>query len=203
MKNLKVPKGSYGYIQSQKVKRTLITLITLSIPIAAFLIGWAVNGSKESIVTVIAIVGCIPGCKFAVSMIMMFLQKPMKADVYEKIKEHKRDLTGGYEMVISAYEKQTFLDSLVVVGDHVAAYSSRENTDASFAAKHIQTILRDNGFYVHVKVFTDMKHYLERLDQLYEKRDEMESNIKWTPREAYPELSRDEYILHTIYAICL
>lgn len=203
MKNKKIHKGDYGYIHSQKIRRTVIALITLSIPIAAFLLGWYINGTKESIVTVIAIVGCIPGCKFAVSMIMMFLQKPMREADYKAIQEHKKDLVGGYELVISAYEKQTFLDSLVVVGNTVAAYSSRENTDAHFVEKHIQQILRDNGFYVNVKVFKDRKHYLERLDSLNTNRESLEKDIKWTPREAYPDLSRNEYILHTIYAICL
>lgn len=199
----KIKKGDYGYIHSQKIIRTLITCITLSIPVAAFFIGRYINGTEKSLITVIAILGCLPGCKFATTMIMMFLQKPMKKEEYLSIQEHLRDLTGGYELVISAYEKQTFIDSLVVVGNTIAAYSSREKTDARFAEKHIQQILRDHGFYMNVKIFQDLKHYLDRLDSLNANRESLEKDIKWQPREANPHISRSEYILQIIYAISL
>ena len=70
-------------------------------------------------------VACLPGCKFAVSMIMMFMQKPMSEKDFRQIENIKTVWILGYELVISAYEKQTF-DS-VAGGNTVVGYTSREN----------------------------------------------------------------------------
>ena len=52
----------------------------------------------------------------AVSSIMMYMQKPMKKEEYEAIEAHKGELTCGYELVVTAYEKQSFLDAVVSAG---------------------------------------------------------------------------------------
>ena len=54
-----------------------------------------------------------------------------------------------------------------------------------------------------MKVFRELKGYLERLDSLNEHRESIEKDIRFTPDENYPELTRNELILHTIYAISL
>ena len=200
---MKATKGSYGYIRAQKIKRTWITLALFAAPLLVFFTGLVLKGNRNTIFTVIAVLGCLPACKMAVSSIMMYMQKPMKKEDYEAIEAHKGELTCGYELVVTAYEKQSFLDSVVVCGNTVAAYSSREKTDGPFVEKHIQKILKQNGFSVSVKVFRELKSYLERLDSLNEHRESIEKDIRFTPDENYPELTRNELILHTIYAISL
>jgi hypothetical protein len=200
---MKATKGTYGYIHAQKIKRTWIMLALFAAPLLVFFTGLILKGSRNTIFTVIAILGCLPACKMAVSSIMMYMQKPMKKEDYEAIQAHIGALTVGYELVVTAYEKQSFLDSVVVCGNTVAAYSSREKTDAPFTEKHIQQILKQNGFSVSVKVFRDLKNYLERLDSLNQHRESIEKEIRFTPDENYPELTRNELILHTIYAISL
>lgn len=94
---------------------------------------------------------------------MMYMQKPMKREDYEQIEKHKKGLTCSYELVISAYEKQSFVDSIAVCGNTVVGYTSRAKTDTAFTEKHIQDILRQNGFYVSVKIFTRLGDYTSRL----------------------------------------
>lgn len=203
-KKKKVRKGDYGYIQSQQKKRVWHTVLAFLPPLTVFIIGMILNdGDRKNIFTVVAAVSCIPACKFAVGMIMMFLQKPMSQKDYARIEEHKNGLVLAYELVISAYEKQTFLDSLAVCGNTVAGYTSREKSDAPFAEKHIQNILRENGYYVNVKIFRKLPDYLNRLDSMSRNRENLEKDIPFTPDENYPDLTRNELILHTIYAISL
>lgn len=199
----RIRKGEFGYIRSQKIIRTWITIGLMAAPLLVFFTGLFINNTRNSIFTVVAVVGCIPACKSAVTAIMMFLQKPMLQETYNKISAHVQTLTAGYELVISAYEKQTYINSVVVVGNTVAGYTEREKADASFVEKHIQQILKQNGYSVSVKIFKDLKPYLERLDGLNERADSMEKDIIFVPNETYPDLTRNELILHTIYAISL
>ena len=80
----KVNKGDYGYIRYEKKKRLLITVALFLIPLAAFLAAFLITGTKKNIITVIAMVGCLPACRALVNMIMMWMQKPMDKKVYKK-----------------------------------------------------------------------------------------------------------------------
>ena len=166
----KIQKGDYGYIKSQQKKRTLYTILALLAPLLVFFTGLYIHRTRNTVFTVVAVVACLPACKFAVGMIMMYMQKPMKREDYEQIEKHKKGLTCSYELVISAYEKQSFVDSIAVCGNTVVGYTSRAKTDTAFTEKHIQDILRQNGFYVSVKIFTRLGDYTSRLDSMWEHR---------------------------------
>ena len=202
-KKKKIRKGDYGYIRSQKKKRTLYTILAFIAPLSVFFTGLFLKETRNNIFTVVAVVACLPACKLAVSMIMMYIQKSMSEEDYKEIEAHRHGLTLGYELVISAYEKQTYLDSLVVCGNNVVAYTSHEKSDIPFVEKHIEDILRQNGYYVKVKVCRRLADYTKRLDSLWEHRESLEKDIRFTPDEQYPDLTRNELIIHTIYAISL
>lgn len=185
-------------------KRTFYTILAFLLPLSVFAIGMIINkGDRKTIYTVVAIVGCLPACKFAVEMIMIYLQKPISEETYRQIEKHRHGLVCAYELAVSAYEKQSFLDSVTVCGNTVAAYTSREKTDTAFLEKHIQTILRDNGFYVTVKIFRRLPDYLNRLDSMWEHREALEKDIRYVPDPAYAGLTRNERVMHIIYAISL
>ena len=160
----KIRKGDFGYIKTQQKKRILYTVLAFIAPLLVFFTGLYINRTRNTVFTVVAVVACLPACKFAVDMIMMFLQKPMAEKDYQEIEKHRHGLTCAYELVISAYEKQSFVDSLAVCGNNVVGYTSREKTDTAFVEKHIQDMLRQNGFYVTVKIFRRLPDYTARLE---------------------------------------
>lgn len=205
MKNTKkkIRKGDFGYIQHEKIRRFLVTLLLFAIPMAAFVGAYLITGTKKNIITVIAMVGCLPACKSLVGFIVMFLQKSMDESSYRKIKEHAKDLVMSYEMYLTTYEKSTFVESFAICGNKVIGYSSRIDGSPQFVEQHVKKILKQNGYKVDVKVMTELKPYLERLNYLNAHKEEMVKDIIFTPDERYPELSREELIKHIILAISL
>lgn len=199
----KIKKGDYGYIKAQQKRQVLYTVLAFIAPLSVFFTGLYINRTRNSVFTVIAVVACLPACKFAVTMIMLFLQKPMNLSDYQTIEKHKKGLVCAYELVISAYEKQSYIDSLTVCGNTVVGYTSRTKTDIPFIEKHIQTILRQNGYYVTVKIFNRLADYTGRLDTMWEHREALEKDIKFRPDPQEPDLTRNEAIMRVIYAISL
>ena len=134
MKNTKkkIEKGEFGYIKNQQKRRVIYTVLAFIPPLLIFLAGLAIYGKRENVFTAFAAVACLPACKFAVGMIMMFMQKPMKEEDYQEIEKHRHGLVCGYEFVVSAYEKQSFLDSVAICGNTVVGYTSREKTDTGY-----------------------------------------------------------------------
>lgn len=200
---MKAKKGDFGYIHREKVKRLLTTLILFAIPLAAFVGGVLVTKTKNNIITVIALVGCLPACRSLVSTIMMWMQKPMDSAAYEKIRSHAGNLVMAYEMYLTTYEKSTFVESFAVCGNKVVGYSSRIEGSPQFVEQHVKKILKQNGYKTDVKVMTELKPYLERLDYLNEHQEELEKDIVFEPDSRYPDLSRAELIKHIILAISL
>lgn len=200
---MKAKKGDFGYIHREKIKRLLTTLILFAIPLAAFVGGVLVTKTKNNIITVIALVGCLPACRSLVSTIMMWMQKPMDLAAYEKIRSHAGNLVMAYEMYLTTYEKSTFVESFAVCGNKVVGYSSRIEGSPQFVEQHVKKILKQNGYKTDVKVMTELKPYLERLDYLNEHQEELEKDIVFEPDSRYPDLSRAELIKHIILAISL
>ena len=144
----KVKKGDYGYIRYEKKKRLLTTVVLFLIPLAAFLAAFLITGTKKNIITVIAMVGCLPACRALVNMIMMWLQKPMDAKVYKKIQAHEGELEVTYETYLTTYEKSVFVESFAVCGNKVIGYTSHMDGSTQFIEDHVRGILKQNGYKV-------------------------------------------------------
>lgn len=200
----KVKKGSYGYIRYEKKKRFLVTLILFAIPLAIFITGYVTTKTKANLLTVVALVGCLPACKSMVGLIMIFMQKSMKRTLYDEARKAAGNLVAGYELVFTAYEHTTPVNALVVCGHHIVCYTPEEKADTAYLEKHISKILSANGYTSEeVKVMKDFRKYIQRISDISRRQEHYREGITFTPDERYPDLSREELIYHTLLAISL
>ncbi|MDO5539099.1 MAG: hypothetical protein Q4F83_03355 [Eubacteriales bacterium] len=197
----KVAKGNFGYIRDQKKRRIIITIIMFSIPLVIYFTGLLQTHTRKNLFTLVAILGCLPASKSAVGMILICLQKPMEKVLYDKILPHVRDLTVIYDTVVSAYEKNTQLPCIVISGLNVICYCEDTKVNSSFVESHIKKILQSNGYKANVKIFTDLNHFLRRVDELYAHREELEKDVPFTPDERYPDATRNELVKAVLLAI--
>ena len=205
---MKVRKGTYGYVRYEKKRRLLVTIGMFVMPLAILIAGLIIcNGDKNNIFTVIAVVGCLPGCKSMVGLIMMMMQKSAKKETVEEIQGHAGNLLMLYEMFFTKEQDSLMVDAVAVCGYEVDGYTTHAKSRKQIedCEKHIGKLLRANGYKNHVKIFDQMKPYLERLDSLNRNYQELESdaNEKFVPDERYPDLSRDELVKHNLLAIVL
>ncbi|MGN8885791.1 hypothetical protein [Blautia sp. HCP28S3_G10] len=198
-----VPKGDFGYLQAEKKRRIIITVLLFAAPLIIFFTALIYFKTRLTVWTVIAVVGCLPACKSLVSLIMIFRCKPVEPEIYRQINAHSGNLTMAYEMFMTFYEKSASIDAFAICGNVVVGFSSDPKIDTAFMEQECQKILRGNGFKATVKIFTRLNAFLERLDSMNEHRESLEEGIKFRPDEKYPELSRNELIKHTILALCL
>ena len=203
MKLMQTNKGEFGYLKKERKRRIIIASIMLGVPLFIFITMWIYLGTRNSIWTIIALVGSLPGCKAVVDVVMTMMARPMDPDLYKKIHGHQGNLVMAYEMYMTFYEKSAYIDALAVCGNTVAAYSSDPKIHASYMEENCQKVVRKNGYKATVKIFTDLRPFLERLDSMNAHKDTLEEGIKFTPDEKYPELSRNELIRQTILALCL
>lgn len=205
MKNTKKTgrKGDFQYVSQEKKRRLIKTLCFFAVPVAILIIGLIIFKTRENLLTIGAVVLCLPAGKQLVSLIMIMMYKSMDKEKYQEIEKHKGSLTMVYENILTNYEKNTFVDAIAICGNQVIGYTSSEKADIKYVETNTQKIIRHNGYKVTVKVFKDFNHFIERLDTMNEHEESLRADIPFTPDDRYPDLSREDMIKHTILAISL
>lgn len=196
----KLAKGTYGYLDRNKVSAWKKSALMLSVPVVIFIAAWIVNGTRNNVMTVVSIVGCLPGCNQVVRAIMASRYHSIEKKLYEETEAARGERLALYENVFTSYEKNYYVDCVVISGREVVGYSSDEKTDTAKAAEHIRTILKSNSYKQNVKIFKERKAFLERVRTLASGKPE---EVPFREDERYPGLSRDEIIRYLLMAISL
>ena len=160
-------KGTRNYVNTQKKYEIIRTLLYFGISLSLFAAGYIQTGRKTNLLTVVAVLGCLPAGKSAVSAIMFLRFQSCGAAAAARIGEHSQGLCCLYDMVFTSYQKNYVVSHLTVQGNTVCGYSERPDFPENDFYKHIDHILKMDGLKdVTVKVFTDLKKYTERLEQM-------------------------------------
>jgi hypothetical protein len=197
-------KGDYGYYSYEKKRRAAIVAFMFGLTLLIFFTGIIMTGTRKNMFTLVAILGVLPAAKWAVQMIMIFLQKPIDPKVVDITEQAAGELTHGYELCVTAYEGRLPLDAVVVCGNNIAAYSSAEKGKFEFMESHVRKILHGNGFgNPTFKIFRKLEAYQERIRQLSQDPQRYREGLKYTPDEAHAGETRDEAVLRVIKNISL
>ena len=94
----KYTKGEYLYLQNRKKMEILKTVIFFGISAALYLAGYITTGSNKNYLTIVAVLGCLPASKSAVSMIMNLKIKGCSEKVYARISEKAGQKEGAYNL---------------------------------------------------------------------------------------------------------
>ena len=196
----KVAKGKFGYTMSHRKWQILKMLLYIALALAIFLLGWITTKKTANLLSVVAICGALPISKEMVGVIMSFKRNPMEKELYEQISTKAGSLEQIYELVFTTQEKSYVVEAAIVEGKDVICYTIDPKCDVMALQKHLQKMLDANGYKENVKVFKDLKKFLDRVSDL-ERREKVE--IPYTPHSTYPDLNRDQLIKHTLLALSI
>lgn len=162
---MKTEKGHPGYIHSRKMKYLLWAVVEFAIVIALVVIGIIQTGSRMNLLTVVAIVGCLPAAKMLVEYITMAPYHSIAPEKGKEIEEKAPLLTKAYDLVITSPEKVMQIDAVVISGHTICGYTSNEKTDEAKTAQYIKEVLHNHKYEkVTVKVFHDYVAFLSRAE---------------------------------------
>ena len=160
-------KGTKNYIDTQKKFEVIRTIIYFILPLGLFLIGYLTTKSKMNVLTVVAVVGCLPACKSLVGAIMFLRFHSLKVEYCEKIEEVRKELPQLYDLVFTTYDKNHVVGHMVIAGNTICGFSENKSFQEKEFNTHILNVLKMDGHKnVSVKIFTDIHKYTERIEQL-------------------------------------
>ena len=166
MKN-KMKKGEYGYLLYKKKVSIIMTIGMFAISLALYIAGYVTTKTNANLLTVVAVLGCLPASKSAVNMIMFLKAKGCLPKDKEAIDRAIDSLDGYYDLYFTSYQKNFPINHLVVTQNAIIAYSSDEKIVEKEFNEHMKDILNKERIQdITVKLFKDREKYINRLNEL-------------------------------------
>lgn len=163
----KVKKGTPGYLDYKKKIEIVRAFIYFGIVAAIFLLGYFQTGTRLNLLTVVAVLGCLPAAKVLVGVIMRFPYRSIDKERAEEIVEKTGHLTVCYDMVITSREKIMPVDCIVISGNNIFGYTHYKKVDLNVLAAHIKEILRQNQYTgLSVRILNEYKPFITRAEGL-------------------------------------
>ncbi len=160
-------KGRRNYLNTQKKYEVIRTILYFAISISLFAAGYIQTGEKTNLLTIVAVLGCLPASKSAVSAIMYLRFVSCSEQSAAEIESHSQGLQCLYDMVFTSYKKAFRVSHLAVRGNCVCGFSEDVNFEENEFYRHIHPILKSDGHQgVTVKIFVNLAKYTERLEQM-------------------------------------
>lgn len=164
-----VRKGEYGYITHKRRTMTITTTALFAAALGMYFMALALLGTNQNWFTILAVLMLLPAARFLSTTVLFYRAKECPPDVYEEIERHVGRLTGAYDLFMTTEGSNACyaIAHLAVRGRTVAALSVDPKCDAVGGEAHIRKMMLSNGLHGYtVKIFTNVKSYGTRLDQL-------------------------------------
>lgn len=160
-------KGNFGYLAAKRRWAVARTVLYFAISLSLFIAGIVTTGSKENLLTIVAVLGCLPACKSLVDVIMLFRATGCSDRVREAVLPVEGRLISMYDMYFTSYQKNFAISHMVVEGKIILGYTESGKCDLRACQEHLQTMLKQGGFKdITIKISDDLETYLGQLKNL-------------------------------------
>lgn len=170
-------KGTKNYLDTQKKYEIIRTMLYFGISLSLFAAGWITTGERTNLLTIVAILGCLPASKSLVGVIMFCKSKSLSSQDAAIIEPNSQGLTCLYDLIFTTREKTYPVLHMAVCGNTIVGYmpadkdksNKKKLLDEKVCEEHLVTCLKvDNFKDVTVKIFRDVNKYANRLAQMQE-----------------------------------
>lgn len=166
MKSLKPEKGTYGYINKERIIEIIRTIFMFSCAIVLYFIGYITLKTNKNIWTILAVLSILPAAKSAVSMIMFLRFSSISNSEYKSIIDNAGNIPVIFELVFTTTERAYYVKSAACCDNNCIVYYDYNNKkDLSKELKeHLISSIQREGFDGYtVKVYTKVDEYTKRL----------------------------------------
>ena len=162
---MKIRKGDAGYIRLKKKKAFLKTILEFGIVLALLILGIMQTGDRMNLLTIVAILGCLPAAKALVELIMILPHHSVSEEMSAEIDLNAESLTRVYDLIFTSEKNVMPVECVVIMNNTVCGYASSEKTDLNIVANHLKQYLYANKLTdVSVKIFDNYTAFVTRAE---------------------------------------
>ena len=108
---MKIQKGDAGYLRRRKRLLILEAVVSFGLVAALVIVGYVTTKTKLNLLTVVAVLGCLPASRILVNLIMVMPHDSIDEATELEISAVTEELTVAYDLVITS-EKKTMPQSI-------------------------------------------------------------------------------------------
>ena len=153
---MKIQKGDAGYLRRRKRLLILEAVVSFGLVAALIIAGYVTTKTKLNLLTVVAVLGCLPASRILVNLIMVMPHDSIDEATELEISAVTEELTVAYDLVITSEKKAMPVAAVAIYNNTICGYVPVKKVDVDYAAKHIKSIMKQNQF-------DKAKDYLNRL----------------------------------------
>ena len=162
---MKIKKGDAGYIYSRKKFVIIRTILEFAVVIALVILGIVQTGDRMNMLTLVAILGCLPAGKSLVEVVMFWPHSSIESYVAEDIANKTEHLTVVYDLILTNKDNVMPVNCVVISDNTICGYSCSKKVDTVTIANHIKKYLGMNQFSkVSVKLFDNYTAFVTRAE---------------------------------------
>lgn len=177
MKQLLVPKGAFGYLNNRKKYTACRTVFFFLLCMGFYITGIVKTGSNKNLLTIIAVLGCLPACRSAVNFIIFMRAKGCSSALHEKLSAYDERLTAFYDLYFTSYQKNYPISHMVLKGGMLCGITEQPACVCDEVKKHLEQMLSREGIKnVVVNIFSQEDSYIDRLSRLADMDEEDHKN---------------------------
>ena len=172
----KFKQGDYEYYNWKRNREIIKTVAYFGISLALLAAGYIATGTKANLLTVVAVLGLLPASKSMVGMIMYMRYHGCGKEHYEALKETLDKFNHAYGLVFTSYKKTYEVAGCIVKNGYVYGYLTNHQDMHEDLESHIEGIAKRNGHQITIAMYTKMDEFIERLNQIADKKTENEES---------------------------
>ena len=166
----KYKKGEYGYMDSYKKSKLIITLIFAAMISFIIITMLFMFGTTQRVMVIFAILLVLPFSKFLIGYLMCMRFNPIDKKKYERISSETKECPGNllYDVVITRTEGMKFYQSIYICNSRIYAYVE----DKKFAENKrsyeswIKECISGTKFSYSIKIFDDFDEYIKKVNSV-------------------------------------
>lgn len=169
----KIIKGDAGYIAKRKKQVICKTIFEFGIVAALLILGITQTGDRMNVLTIVAILGCLPASKALVEVIMISPHRSIANDKVHDVEAKANSLTKVYDMVFTSEKKVMPIECIVIADHTICGYTSSTKLDVAETEKHLKQYTKAS-----VKIYKDYNKFLSRAEDMNHMESSDNSGIK-------------------------
>lgn len=189
-----VYKGCEGYLTHRKKKMGVITGICFLIVFSIFIAGIIIYGSRNNIMTVMAVVCVLPSSKFAVDLMMILPYKSASRDLVDNINATDDKFLHKFDCVFTTKNQSFYAPAVIISDGLVFLLSYKKYAKADEFKEALEKFVMAGGYKIKVEILDDEKQFIKKLERMSQSK-----NVEYSDKE----LERLNKIWGSISCMCM
>lgn len=164
---MKKKKGEYGYRDSMRRTRLLVTAVLAAGVLAQLLARFFTDSqAARNILTVMAILTVLPTANMASPLLASWHYRTPPENFYQKAKPYETSCQILYDLIVTTKEYVMPMDAIAVHPQGIYAFCTAARLDMAKAEKSLNALLASNRLELKVKLICEEKSFWRRLESL-------------------------------------